>query len=88
MLIETRKSESDKIYDLLIYKNRYALIKNLHVFLGNHNKCFVCRQCLNSYTIENALINHEDKCGEDNKCTIRKSSKSHFIGKNIFIRIR
>ena len=57
--IETSKSESDKVIDLLIYKNQYALIKKLHVFLGNHNKSFVCRQCLNSYTNENTLLNHK-----------------------------
>ena len=53
--IEISKNESDKVFDLLIYKNYYALIKKLHVFLGKHNKSFVCRRCLNSYTDENAL---------------------------------
>ena len=55
---EISKIESDKVIDLLIYKNQYALIKNLHVFLGNHNKCFVCRRYLKSYTYENVLLNH------------------------------
>ena len=31
--IETSKNESDNVIDLLIYKNHYALIKKLHVFL-------------------------------------------------------
>ena len=48
--IEISKNNSDKIVDLLIYKNHYALIKKLHVFLGDHNKSFKCRRCLNSYT--------------------------------------
>ena len=39
--IEISKNESDNVIDLLIYKNHYALIKKLHVFLGNHNKHFV-----------------------------------------------
>ena len=55
--IEISKNESDKFIDLLIYKNHYDLIKKLHAFLGNH-KSFVCRRCLNSYTCENASINH------------------------------
>ena len=38
MPIEISKNEADKVTDLLIYKNHYALIKKLHVFLGNHNK--------------------------------------------------
>ena len=56
--IEISKNESDKVNDLLIYKNHYALIKKVHVFLGDHNKRFVCRRCLNSYTNENALLHH------------------------------
>ena len=52
-------------------------LKKIHVFLGNHNKNFVCRRCLTSYTNENTLINHEENCGEDNICAIRTSSESH-----------
>ena len=47
---EISKNVSDNVIDLLIYKNHYVLIKKLHVFLGDHNKSFVCRRCLNSYT--------------------------------------
>ena len=82
--IEISKNESDNVIDLLIYKNHYALIKKLHVFLGDHNKSFVCRRCLNSYTCENALTNHKEKCGDDNICTIRTSNESHLFWKNYF----
>ena len=78
------RNESDRAVDLLIYKNHYALIRKLHVFLGNHNKRFVCRQCLNSYTNENTLKNHNKKCGDDNICTIRTSSESHIQWKKHF----
>ena len=78
---EISRNESDNVIDLLIYKNHYALIKKLHVFLGDHNKSFVCRRCLNSYTCENALINHKEKCGVDNICTIRTSNESHLYWK-------
>ena len=82
--IEISKNESDKIIDLLIFKNHYALIKKLHVFLGDRNKNFVCRLCLNSYTNENALINHKEKFGEGNICTIRTSNESHLYWKKLF----
>ena len=82
--VEINKNKSDKVIDLLIYKNHYALIEKLHVFLGDHNKSFVCRRCLNSYTCENALINHKEKCGEDNICTIRTSNESHIYWKKHF----
>ena len=84
---EISKNESDKVIDLLIYKNHYALIKKLHVFLGDHNKSFVYRRCLNSYTCENALKNPKEKCGDNNIYTIRTSNESHlYWKKNIFIR--
>ena len=82
--IEFSRNESDSVIDLLIYKNHYALIKKVHVFLGNHNKSFVSRRCLNSYTCENALINHKEKCGDDNICTIRTSNESHLYWKKHF----
>ena len=82
--IEISKNGSDKVVDLLIYKNHYALIKKLHVFLADHNKSFVCRRCLNSYTCENALKNHKEKCGDDNICTIRTSNESHLYWKKHF----
>ena len=82
--IENSKNESDRVVDLLIYKNHYALIKKLHVFLGNHYKSFVCRSCLNFYTCENALKNHKEKCGDDNICTIRTSKESHIFWKKHF----
>ena len=82
--IEFSKNESDNVIDLLIFKNHYALVKKLHVFLGDHNKSFVCRRCLNSFTCENALINHKEKCGDDNICTIRTSNESHLYWKKTF----
>ena len=85
--IEISKNESDKVIDLLFYKNHFALIRKLHVFLGDHNKSFVCRRCLNSYTNEKALLNQKEKCGDDNKCTIRTSNESHLHWKKHFHRI-
>ena len=82
--IEISKNESDIVIDLIIYKNHYALIRKLHVFLGNHNKSFVCRRCSNSYTCENALIYHKEKCGDYNICTIRTSNESHLYWKKHF----
>ena len=70
----------------MIYKNLYALIKKLNAFLGDLHKNFICRRCLNSYTNENALINHKQKCGDDNICTIRTSSESQIQCNNQFHR--
>ena len=54
--LELSKNSSDRVVDLLIYKNDYVLIKKLHIFLGNINCNFVFRRCLNSSTSQNVLI--------------------------------
>ena len=82
--IEISKNNSERFTDLLIYKNHYPLFKKLYVLLGNHNKSFVCRRCLKSYRNENASINHEEKCGEENISAIRTSSKSHLFWEKHF----
>ena len=81
---EVSKNDSDRVIDLATYKNHYLLIKKLDVFLGNHNKKYICRRCLNSYTSENMLIKHKQKCGIDNITTIKTSSKSHLNWKKTF----
>ena len=86
--IEISKNESDKVFDLLIYKDHYVFIKKLQLVLGNHNKSFVCRRFLNSYTCENASKKHKEKCGDDNIGTIGTSNEPYLHWKkNTFIRI-
>ena len=84
--IEVSKNDSDRVIDLAIYKNHYVLIKKLDVFLGDHNKKFICRRCLSSYTSENMLIKHKQKCGNDNITTIKASNESHLHWKKHFHR--
>ena len=57
--IEVSKNDSDRVIDSIIYKNHYALFEKLNVFLGDHQKTFICRKCLNSYTSENMLKIHK-----------------------------
>ena len=68
--VEISRNNSDRVIDLSIYKNHNILMKKLDVFL-DHNKKFICRQCLSSYTSENMLLKHKEKCGEDNITTIK-----------------
>ena len=82
--IEISKNNSNRVIDLAIYKNHYVLIKKLDVFLGDHNKKYICRRCLSSYTSENMLIKHNQKCGEDNITTIKTSNESHLYWKKHF----
>ena len=82
--IEVSKNDSNRVIDLAIYKNHYVLIQKLKVFLGDHNKKFICRQCWSSYTSENLLIKHKQKYGDDNKTTIETSNESHLHWKKYF----
>ena len=84
--IEVSKNDSDRVIDVAIYKNHYVLIKNLIVFLGNHNKNFICRRSLNSYTSENVLMKHKPKWKNNDITTIKTSSESHLNWKKDFHR--
>ena len=81
---EVSKNKSDRVIDLAIYKNHYVLIKKLDVFLGDHNKKFICRRCLCSYTSKNMLIKHKPKCEKNDITTIRTSNESHLHWKKHF----
>ena len=82
--IEISKNDSDIVIDLAIYKNHYILIKKLDVFLGDHNKKFICRRCLSSYTSENMLIKHKPKCENNDITSIKTSNESHLFWKKYF----
>ena len=84
--IEISENDSNRVIDLLIYKNHYALIKKLNVFLGDYHEIFLCRRCLNSYTIENILIKHKPKCEIIDITTIKISLESHIYWKKHFHR--
>ena len=82
--LEISKNDSDRVNDLAICKNHYVLNKKLDVFLGDHNKKFICRRCLSSYTSENMLMKHKEKCGDDNVTTNKTSNESHLHWKTHF----
>ena len=82
VLIEISKNDSDRVVDLLIYKNHYAFIEKLKVILGDHHKNFIWRRFLNSYTSENMLMIHKTKCENYDITTFRTSSDSHPHWKN------
>ena len=82
--IEISKNNSDRGFDLAIYENHYIHIKRLDLFLGDHNKKFICRQCLSSYTSENMIMKHRQNSRDDTITTIKTSSESHLQWKKHF----
>ena len=80
--VEISKNKSDKVIDLLIYKNYYALIKKLNVFVGKEKCKYICRKCLNSYTTHNMIIKHKKLCKENQK--LKTSPESHIYWKKYF----
>ena len=82
--VEISRNNSDRVIDLSIYENHYILIKKLDIFLGDHNKKFICRHCLSSNTSENMLLKLKEKYGEDIITTIKTSNESHIYWKKHF----
>ena len=82
--LEISKNNSDRVIDLAIYRNHYVLIKKLDVFLGDHNKKYICRRCLSSYTSENMLMKHKPKCENNDITSIKTSNESHLYWKKHF----
>ena len=82
--IDVSKNDSDRVIDLAIYKNHYALIKKINVFLGDDHKTFICKRCFNSYTSENMLLLHKLRCGNNDVTTIKTSPISYLHWKKQF----
>ena len=82
--IEISKNNSDRVIDILIDKNHYIFIKKFNVFLGDHNKLFICSRCLNSFTSENILMLLKPKCENNDITIIRTSPESHLPRKDHF----
>ena len=74
--IEISKNNSDKVIDLLINKNDCVFIKKLNRFLGNHICRYICRRCSNSNTSQGVLINHMQRCDQQEKISIRLRTES------------
>ena len=73
----SKNIENRRIIDLILYKNHYILLKKLHVFIGKHDNCYVCRNCLSSYSVQSELITHKILCGNKNKSVYIPSKESH-----------
>ena len=82
--IEMSKNDSDRVVDLLFYKNHYVLIKKLNVFLGKQDCRYICKRCFSSYTCKNMIIKHKQQCFQKEITKIRTSPQSHYYWKNFF----
>ena len=69
--------EQIQCIDLLINKSHYGLIKKLHVFLGKSDSKNICRRRFSSYSRENVLIKHKNKCSQQEITSVKTSSESH-----------
>ena len=60
------------------------LLIKIECILGYQPQTFICRRSLNSYTSEFMLMLHKQKCGDDNKTTIKTSNELHLHWKKHF----
>ena len=84
MPLEISKNKSGIVFHLFIYKIHYVLIKQLNVFLGNHNCHYVCRRCLSSYRNQNVSNKQNQRCEQQELTSIRTSNVSHLYWKKHF----
>ena len=82
--IELSRNDSDRVVDLIIYKNHCALFRKLNAFLVDHHKNFICRRCLKSNTSEYMLMIHKPKCENNDITTIRTSDDTQVFWKKQF----
>ena len=75
--IEGCENFSDRVVDLLFYKNHKVPNKKSHKFLGNRICNDDFRRCLNSYTSQKVLIKHEQQCGEQDVTSLGLSNETH-----------
>ena len=88
--IEVSENNSETVIDLVIYKNHYAFIKKLRVFLRKKDSKFVCRGCLTCFKNGNVLMKHIERCNKQDFTAIRFpsiSKDSHLKWKKHFHKI-
>ena len=73
----SKNTENRRIIDLILYKNHYILLKELHVFIGKHDNQYVCRNCLSSYSVLSELTTHKKLCGGKMKSVYIPCKKTH-----------
>ena len=76
--IELSKNEKDKVIDVLIYKNHYALNKKLNVFIDKEDNKYTCRKCLSGYTSDNMINKHKQKCDMRHDIATIKTSNTPY----------
>ena len=82
--IENGKHASDRINDLAIYKNQYALIKKINECIGKDDNKYIWGRCLYSYTNHNVLKNHIQNCGQQEVTSIILSRVPYIFWENHF----
>ena len=76
--IEINKNESDKVIDLIIYKNHYVFIGKLNVFIAKRDCKYVCRKCLKSYTTHSMLVKYKKLCEENQQLKTFSNSQIYW----------
>ena len=74
--IEIGGNLSEMVFDLKIYKNRYVLVKKLHLTIGTHLCRYICKRCLSCYAIRNVLVKRKERCEQQKIGAINTSNKS------------
>ena len=80
----SKNNENRRIIDLILYKNHYILLKKLLVCIGKHDNIYVCRICLNSYSVQSELLTHKKLCGYKKESVYIPSKETHIKWNKIY----
>ena len=83
-----QKIDSGRVVDLIICKNCYVLIKEIHKILGKHDSKKVFRSCLSSLQIRKSSLNIINDVNNKIYGDLEHQMNLIYFGKNIFNRIQ
>ena len=82
--VEISKNISDRVVDLLFYKNHYDLTNKLPVFSRKQDSKYICKQFLRSDSKQNVLMKHKHQCNQQEITIIKTSKASHLCFQKYF----
>ena len=77
LLFEIIKTNLHRVVGQITSKNHFVLIGNSKKPLDKDGSIFECGRCWKSYTNQNVIINHSQRCEKQKVMSIRTSNETH-----------
>ena len=80
------KDEENRIVDLILYKNHFSFLRNLHRYVGPPQPDKVCTGCLSTFLNEDELWNRQKHKLKHEPCITKISKETTFRVNKLFIK--